>query len=81
MQVLIDLFPSLSSRWLAYALLLLGGLCLWSGGRMGHLLPKPWSGAPRDWLPEHRRVLSRALAILCFGIVLVIGGFWLLWRQ
>ena len=29
--VLIDIFPNLSSRWLAYALLLVGGLCIWSG--------------------------------------------------
>ena len=80
MQALIDVLPNLSSRWLAYALLLVGGLCLWSGGRMGHLLRKPWSGAPREWLPETRRVMKRALAILGLGIILLIGGLWLWWR-
>jgi hypothetical protein len=48
---------------------------------MGHLLQKPWSGAPREWLPGNRRVMNRAFVILGLGTILVIGGLWLLWRQ
>lgn len=81
MQALIDLLPGLSSKWLAYALLLIGGLCFWLGGRMGHRLPRPWSGAVHEWLPEYRRILRCAIPILCLGTVLTIGGLWLLWRQ
>lgn len=81
MQALIDLLPNLSSRWLAYALLLVGGLCIWSGRRMGHLLQKPWSGAPREWLPKNRRVMNCAFTILGLGIIFLTGGLWLWWRQ
>jgi len=81
MQALIDLLPGVSSKWLAYALLLIGMLLVWSGGRMGRQLVRPWTGPPHEWLPKNRRVLIRAILILCLGIVLVIGGLWQWWRQ
>ena len=51
-----------------------GLACLWSGGRMGRLLPKPWSGPPQEWLPESRRILKRSLVVLGVGAALTVAG-------
>lgn len=55
-------------------LVALGVECLAYGGRMGHRLPKTWSGAPEEWLPEYRRILKRSLVIFGIGAVLILGG-------
>lgn len=70
-----------TTQWMGGATLVLGIACLWSGGRMGRLLPKPWSGAPRDWLPESRAIIKRSLVVIRVGAVLIIASVAsLLWR-
>ena len=61
-------------EWIGSGLLVVGVLCLWSGGWMGRLLPRPWSGAPDEWLPEYRRLVKRSLVTLGAGTVLALGG-------
>lgn len=61
-------------QWLGWAFMVLGLACIWSGGRMGRLLPKPWSGPPHQWLPEYRHILKRSLIILGVGAAMTLGG-------
>jgi hypothetical protein len=61
-------------EWIGAAMLVLGIACLWAGGRMEALLPKPWNGPPQTWLPESRRVLRRAGAVLTTGAILLLCG-------
>jgi len=61
-------------QWIGVVIFILGMACLCSLGRMGRLLPKPWTGKPQQWLPEYRRILKRSLIILGLGALLLLVG-------
>ncbi len=61
-------------EWIGATSLILGIACLWAGGRMGALLPKPWNAPPENWHPEFRRSLRRTGAVLATGGILVMSG-------
>ena len=63
-----------SQQWIGVLIFLLGIACLWSGGQMGRLLTKPWTGKPQQWLPEYRHTFKRSLTILVIGALLVLAG-------
>lgn len=61
-------------EWIGAAMLVLGIACLWAGGRMGALLPKPWNAPSESWLPESRRIFRRTGAVLTTGGILLMCG-------
>ncbi len=59
---------------LGLGLFVLGMACLWSGGRLGRRLPKPWSRPQQAWLAEYRRIAKQSLAVLGLGAALTLAG-------